>query len=408
MNGRGVVVSGLGVISPHGNDAGQMFERLMLGQSAVHVLSLPQIEPMAAATCTFDAEPWFSRLQLAGVDRVSQFAVAAAELARADAGWSGQYDGERIGIFVGSSMGGATAFDDGYAAHAAGKRPSPLAVVASMANAPAAHIAMRVGAFGPVYTYSLACASSAAAIAEAAKAIQIGEIDVAIAGGCEAMLVPGIVRAWQSMRILAQPDETDVATSCRPFAQHRKGLVLGEGAAMLVLESEEHARLRGVDCYAHWAGSGTSCDAKHLSKPDAQGQARALRQALARGGLTAAQVGYCNAHGTATQVGDVVECQALRAVWGDDLARLRVSSTKSMHGHLLGAAGALEAVITVLALERKQIPPTANSQPADIACDAPIVRDEGIEAKQLEAAISSSFAFGGSNVVLAFRSPFAC
>ena len=172
---------------------------------------------------------------------------------------------------------------------------------------------------------------------------------------------------------------------------------------MLVVEAESHALARGAVPYAIWGGSGASCDAVHLTKPDVQGQARALRFALERSGLLPADVGYCNAHGTATPVGDVIECEALRLVWTDALPSLRISSTKSMHGHLLGAAGALEAMITVLALQRRQLPPTAHSSPADPACDAPIVRDRGVEAPDLRAAISNSFAFGGTNVVLAFK-----
>jgi 3-oxoacyl-[acyl-carrier-protein] synthase II len=403
MSGAGVFVTGLGVVSPHGNDPGQMFDQLMRGRSAVHLHEEDGLPPAAVASVDFDPLEWFTRLQLAGVDRVSQLAVAAAESARSDAGWADQFDPLRIGVFVGSGMGGAGAIDHGYTVQAAGKRVPPLTVVASMTNAPAAHVAMRCGAHGPVYTYSVACASSAVAIAEAAKAIQAGEIDIAMAGGSEALLVPGVIRAWQALQTLAPPDAQDPAASCRPFSEDRSGFVLAEGAAMLVLESERSVRGRGAKVYARWMGSGTSCDASHLTKPDVAGQTRALRQALLRSGLSPSQIGYCNAHGTATRVGDVAECEALRAVWGDDLPSLQVSSTKSMHGHLLGGAGALEAAIVVLALHRQQLPPTANSRRPDPACAVPIIRDQGCEVRDLQAAVSSSFAFGGTNVVLAFR-----
>jgi 3-oxoacyl-[acyl-carrier-protein] synthase II len=408
MSGADVVVTGLGVTSPHGNDPGQMFDQLMCGRSAVHLHEEDGLPPAAVASVSFDPLEWFTRLQLAGVDRVSQFAVAAAESAQQDAGWTDQFDPSRVGVFIGTGMGGAGAIEQGYAARAAGRRVPPLTVVASMTSAPAALVAMRVGAHGPVFTYSVACASSAVAIAEAAKAIQAGEIDIAIAGGSEALLVPGVIRAWQALQTLAPPDAQDPATSCRPFAEDRCGFVLAEGAAMLILESEQSARARNAKIYARWAGSGTSCDASHLTKPDVAGQTRALRQALLRSCLSPSQIGYCNAHGTATRVGDLVECEALRAVWGDDLSSLRVSSTKSMHGHLLGGAGALEAAIVVLALHRQQLPPTANLRHPDPACAVPIIRDLGCEARDLQAAISSSFAFGGTNVVLAFRVANAC
>jgi 3-oxoacyl-[acyl-carrier-protein] synthase II len=391
-------------MSPHGSDANTVFDELMQGRSAIGLLESPGLPSAAVGQVEFDPAKWFSRLQLVGVDRVSQLAVAASENARHDAAWNDQYASERIGVFVGSGMGGATSIDEGYAALAAGKRTSPLTVVASMVNAPAAHVAMRIKAHGPVLTYSMACASSAVAIAAAARAIQDGDIDVAIACGSEALVLPNVIRAWQALHTLATPDAGDPSASCRPFAANRTGFALSEGAAAIVLESRSDAEARGARIYAAWAGSGMSCDAMHLTKPDAVGQARALRLALQHSGLAPNEIGYCNAHGTATAVGDVVECDALRAAWGDAIGTLRVSSTKSMHGHLLGAAGALEAAITVLALHRKQIPPTAHSRPADPACAVPIVRDQGEDAPALRAAISSSFAFGGTNVVLAFRS----
>jgi 3-oxoacyl-[acyl-carrier-protein] synthase II len=403
MSTRAVAVTGLGLVSPHGSDAGTVFDELMRGRSAIKLFDSPGLPSAAVGQVEFDPAQWFSRLQLVGVDRVSQLAVAAAESARRDAAWSEQYAPERIGVFVGSGMGGAATMDEGYAALAAGRRASPLTVVASMVNAPAAHVAMRIKAQGPVLTYSVACASSAAAIDAAARAVQEGDIDIAIACGSEALILPNVIRAWQALHTLATPDADNPSASCRPFAEKRSGFALSEGAAAMILESRSHAQARGARIYAAWAGAGMSCDAAHLTKPDVDGQVRALRLALQRSGLQPDEVGYCNAHGTATPLGDVVECDALRAVWGESIDALRVSSTKSMHGHLLGAAGALEAAITVLALYRKQIPPTAHSHPADAACAVSIVRDQGVDAPDLKAAISSSFAFGGTNIVLAFR-----
>ena len=398
---RGVVVTGIGLVSPHGDSPGAVFDALMEGRSAVARWSAGGAPPALAARAPFEAARWFTRLQLAGVDRVSQIAVAAAESARADAGLDAL--DERSGIYVGTGMGGASAIDEAFARHAESGRVPPLTVPAFMPNAPAAHIAMRAKVHGPVLTYSIACASSAVAIAEAAKAIAAGEVECALAGGSEALLVPGAVRAWQALQTLAAPDWEDASQACRPFALDRSGLVLGEGAAFLLLEPFDAAKARGARVYAELAGSGVSCDATHLTKPDVAGQVRALFSALRAGGLSPADVGYCNAHGTATRAGDVVECEALAQVWGDGIGGLAVSSTKSMHGHLLGAAGALEAAITVLALERRAIPPNMHCASQDPACRVPLVREPQTRAPRLGAAISNSFAFGGTNAVLAFR-----
>jgi 3-oxoacyl-[acyl-carrier-protein] synthase II len=281
----------------------------------------------------------------------------------------------------------------------------PLTIPAFMPNAPAAHVAMRHGVHGPVLSYSVACASSAIAIAEAAKAVRSGEVDLAIAGGAEALIVPGVVLAWQAMQTLAGFAPGEAASAVRPFAAERSGFALGEGAAFLILESATHAARRGARSHATLAGWGASCDATHLTKPDAAGQARALRAALAMAGLAPRDVGYCNAHGTATRIGDAVESEALAQVWGADLDRLRVSSTKALHGHLLGAAGALEAVVTVLALRRGELPPNAHCGTVDPEIRLNLVPDAGHAAPDLRAAISSSFAFGGSNSVLAFTRP---
>lgn len=402
MNTRRVAITGIGLVSPHGDSPNAVFDALMAGRSAIGPWSTEHSPPALAAEAPFDVTRWFTRLQLPGVDRVSQLAVAAASLAQEDAGLA-TLDANS-GVYVGTGMGGATAIETAFSSHSSSGRTPPLTVPAFMPNAPAAHVAMRAGVHGPVLTYSVACASSAVAIAEAAKAVARGELDCALTGGSEALLVPGVVRAWQALQTLAAVDGEDPSHSCKPFSARRSGLVLGEGAAFLVLEPLDIARSRGARIYAEIAGSGLSCDATHLTKPDAAGQVRALRAALKAGGLAPADVGYCNAHGTATQIGDVVECTALREVWGDDLDRLAVSSTKSMHGHLLGAAGALEAVLTTLALYRGALPPNMHLGTQDPACDIPLVTEPGRQAPALRAAISNSFAFGGTNVVLAFRS----
>lgn len=399
-----VVVTGLGVAAPHGDDPERVFEALMRGESALRPVFADELpKPAAAATVDFDVRRWFTKLQLPGVDRVSQLAVAASSLALADAGLPAGaphgIDATRIGVFVGCGMGGATALETAYRG---GARVPPLTIPAFMPNAPAAHVAMRHGVHGPVLNYSVACASSSIAIAEAAKAVRSGDVDLAIAGGAEALIVPGVVLAWQAMQTLAGFAPGEAASAVRPFAAERSGFALGEGAAFLVLESAAHAVRRGARSHAILAGWGASCDATHLTKPDAAGQARALRAALAMAGLAPKDVGYCNAHGTATRIGDAVESEALVQVWGTDLDRLRVSSTKALHGHLLGAAGALEAVVTVMALRRGELPPNAHCDAADPAIPLNLVLDVGHPAPELQAAISSSFAFGGSNSVLAF------
>jgi 3-oxoacyl-[acyl-carrier-protein] synthase II len=396
-----VAITGIGLISPHGDSPQAVFAALHAGRSAIERWDFG--DPIAAvvARAPFDVTLWFNRLQLAGVDRVSQIAVAAAAMARSDAGLS-ELD-EASGVYVGTGMGGAAAIEEAFRSHQASGRVPPLTVPAFMPNAPAAHVAMREKIHGPVYTYSVACASSAIAIAEAAKAIACGDLQYVLAGGSEALLVPGVVRAWQALRTLASADGDDPSRASRPFSAERTGLVLGEGAAFLLLEPYDAAIRRGARIYAEVAGSGVSCDATHLTKPDAAGQVRALTAALRNSGLTPRDVGYCNAHGTATLVGDVVECDALARVWGDQLSRLAVSSTKSMHGHLLGGAGALEAAVTALALHHRALPPNMHCENIDPACQISLVREPGQQAPDLRAAISNSFAFGGTNTVLAFR-----
>ena len=397
---RRVAITGMGLVSPHGDTLDGVFDALLAGRSAIGLWDEAGTAPAAVARAPFDVMRWFTRLQLAGVDRVSQIAVAAAEMARSDAGIASL--DAATGVYVGTGMGGAAAVEESFRCHYTNGRVPPLSVPAFMPNAPAAHVAMRAKVHGPVYTYSIACASSAVALAEAAKAVAYGEVECALAGGTEALLVPGAIRSWQGLQTLARVDHEPWRAS-RPFSADRSGLVLGEGAAFLLLEPYDKAAARGARIYAEFAGSGVSCDATHLTKPDAAGQVRAIEAALRSSGLAPRDIGYCNAHGTATRVGDVVESAALRRVWGDAIGALAVSSTKSMHGHLLGAAGALEAAITVMALFRGAIPPNMHCDQPDPECAISLVREVGHRAPQLEAAISNSFAFGGTNATLVFK-----
>jgi 3-oxoacyl-[acyl-carrier-protein] synthase II len=400
-----VVVTGIGVVSPLGNDPTLLFDQLMAGRSGIRRLHTEHgfDQALVAGVCEFDPSPWFTRLQLSGVDRVSQFALAAASMARNDAGLNDTPLTD-AGIYIGCGIGGAGTLEAAYAGHFSERpRVSPLSVVGTMTNAPASHISMRFGVQGPTMSYSVACASSSIAIGEAYRAIARGDLDIAIAGGTEALLVPGIVRSWQAMQTLASPEGDHPEAACKPFSTDRSGLVLAEGSAILILERADRAAARNARVYARISGFGMSSDASHITKPDAAGQVRAIKSALRQANLSPADIGYCNTHGTATKVGDIIECEALREAWGEHIDSLKVSSTKSMHGHMLGGAGAMEAAITAIAISRRQIPPTAHCESPDPACAVNLVRGEGIDAPELKAAISNSFAFGGTNAVLVFE-----
>lgn len=416
---RRVVVTGLGQVAPHGSDVAAGFEALLQGRSAVRMNAVgeaPHALTLASAVCTQDdAAAAFGRARVATMDRVSQLSALAAQSAWHDAGLAGLDAAAREDACVmwGTGGGGLQTLERGYRDLFVKGRPriSPLTVPMGMNNAAAAHLAMLLGLGGACYTYTVACASSAAAIAEGARRIMLGESTLVLAGGAEAALPYGTVKAWESMQVLAPGvagDDAATAAACRPFDTGRRGLVLGEGAAALVLEDAAHAQARGARIYAELAGTGSSCDHAHLTAPQAAGQLRALRAALAQAGATPAQVAYVNAHGTATAEGDPVECEALRQLFGADASRVAVSATKSMHGHLMGAAGAIEALVTVMAVHTGHIPPTAHLQQVDPACAGldhvagAARRDAGVPL-----ALSNSFAFGGSNVVLVFRRPHA-
>jgi 3-oxoacyl-[acyl-carrier-protein] synthase II len=333
-------------------------------------------------------------------------AIVAANEAVADAGMIMDDElRDATGVFIGTSVGGTHTLEDGYDdLFRGGKdRLPPFTVLRAMNNAAAAHISIDHGLHGQSSTYSTACSSSAMAIGEALRAIRHGYVRAAIAGGAESMLSYGTMRAWEALRTLASEDAADVGASCRPFSKDRTGLVLGEGAAMLVLEDMETAVRRGAHIYAELAGYGVSSDATHMARPDRAGQVRAMRLALADAGLSGDAIGYVNTHGTATPAGDVIETAAIREVFGAHAEMLAVSSTKSMHGHLMGAAGAVEFVATVLAIRDGAIPPTANLREADPECDLDYVPNTARHGLDLRAAISNSFAFGGSNAVLIAR-----
>ena len=396
-----VGVVGIGTTSALGTDLDASWRRLLAGESAVARRSFEGLPEIAAASVEADVSLELTRLQQVGTERVSQMALGAVRKALADAGVSGGWaDPQRVGLYLGTGMGGAATMDAGFAALYGGTRVPPLTVPAGMVNGAAAIVAMHADIQGPVLTYAVACASGAIALAEAAHALRRGEIDIAIAGGVEAPLARGTVAAWQALRTLAPPDATDASRSCRPFSADRAGLVLGEGASFMVLRREDDLC---APPHAWLGGSAVRCDALHLTNPQVRGQVATLRAALASAGLVPEDVGYCNAHGTATVAGDPVECEALREVWGPHAAALNVSATKAAHGHLLGAGGALEAAWTVLALRDRVVPPTAGVTTLDARC-AGLAHVLG-EARALPAlrhAVSNSFAFGGTNVALVF------
>jgi 3-oxoacyl-[acyl-carrier-protein] synthase II len=303
-------------------------------------------------------------------------------------------------------MGGSTTVEAGYEElFAAGKdRLPPHTVPRAMNNAAAGHISIDHGLRGPSLTFSTACSSSAIAVGEAFRAIRHGYIDAAIAGGAESLLTLGTIRAWEALRTLAITDAADPSTSCRPFSKDRTGLVLAEGAGMLMLEALDCARQRGAPIRAEVIGYGASSDASHLTRPGEEGQVRAMRLALADAHANPDEIDYINAHGTATLAGDVIETAAIRKTFGDRAPRIPVSSTKSMHGHMMGAAGAVEFIAAIMTIERGAIPPTANLRAPDPECDLDYVPNVGRKGVPIRMAMSNSFAFGGSNAVLIARS----
>jgi len=409
---RRVAVTGIGLVDPFGGNIDSFFANIMHGKSAValyrHPASPDNLVQPAVRCLAFNSELEIGRLLTNTSDRYSQLGISAAFSAWDDAGLERHSpDNDDYGVSWGTGVGGTLTFEKGYSdfyVHDK-RRVSPMTVALAMNNAAASNIAISLGLGGACQTYSVACASSAVSIGEAYRRIQSGENKIVLAGGSEAPLALSVMLAWNAMRVIASADEQNAYRACRPFQEGRTGLVLGEGAAALVLEDWDHAIARGVPIYCELAGYGQSCDHTSLVRPDADGQVKAIQAALREAKLSPNDVGYVNAHGTATFEGDPIEVAALRRIFGED-GGPAVSSTKSMHGHLLGAAGAIEAVITVLALSRQQIPPTAHLEKVSADCEGvQHVMGSGLENIPIQAAISNTFAFGGSNAVLAFQLP---
>jgi 3-oxoacyl-[acyl-carrier-protein] synthase II len=404
---RRVVITGLGIVSPVGKTPEEFFSNLMAGHSGIKRLQTDFIDKLSirigAPVDGFDPCAYFSKIQLTGIERFSQFALVAAEQAVQDAQLQlSEAEQPRAGVCMGSCLGGASTLEDGYIEVFQRENPriKPLSVLLSMNNAAASHMSIKYRLQGANITYATACSSSAIAIGEAYRQIKHGYADVMLAGGSEAMLTLGALKAWEALRTLALEDPDDAGASCKPFAKNRSGLVLGEGAAVLVLEDAERAVKRGAKIYAELVGYDCSSDSSHITKPDATGQTRTMLKALQEAQLQPQDIHYINAHGTATQAGDIEETKAIKQVFGAHAAHVPVSSTKSMHGHLMGATGAVEFMAAVLALQHNAIPPTINLHEPDPECDLDYVPNQGRTDVKLETVMSNSFAFGGSNAVL--------
>jgi len=399
---RRVAVTGMGVISALGYGRAAFWDGLSAGRSAIRPMTLvPEGSvkfPNAAEVPDYQPQAHFEPRDADLLDRFAQFAAIAAREAVKEAGLDFTPElGERTAIVTGSSAGGKATEDDGFRnLYALGaSRFPPLSIPKAMSNAGASRISLEFGITGPTYTVSTACSSANHAIGQAFWMVRSGVAEIALAGGSEAPFTLGMLKAWEALRVVS-PD------TCRPFSRDRKGLILGEGAAMLVLEPLERALARGAHVWGEIAGFGMSSDAHHITQPQAAGAARAMRGALADAALLPDAIGYINAHGTGTSANDPTEVEAIRAVFGAHAEKLAISSTKSMHGHALGAAGALESVATLLALHHGILPPTANFTESDPACDLDVIPNTARKVG-MEAALSNSFAFGGLNAVLAFR-----
>ena len=397
-----VCVTGVGVISALGKDQHEFWSGLESGEASIGPMQTMDPDQFrfknVAETHGYVPENRFDGRELALMDRFAQFAVIAADEALTQAGviWTEDLR-EDTAVITGSCMGGRGAEEVGYweLFHHNRTRVHPLTIALSMSNAGASHISMKYGTRGPTYTISTACSSSAHAIGQAFWMVRSGATPMAITGGSEAPLFIGSLKAWEAMRVISKD-------TCRPFSADRSGLILGEGGAMLILEPLDGALARGAKPLAEIVGFGMTSDAAHLTQPSGSGAASAMRRAIRDSGLDLEQFGYINAHGTATQANDKTETSAIRAVFGAQTNRIAVSSTKSMHGHTLGAAGAIEAVASVLTLKHGVLPPTANFTQPDPECDLDVVPNQA-RPLQVEACLSNSFAFGGLNAVLAFK-----
>lgn len=397
-----IVITGLGTISGFGLTTLDYWTAISTGQSAIKSLT-PEFDGLkmsiGAMLPDFDPTDYFSKSDITLLDRCSMYAVLAAKQAVADANFGDDNKAvTKAAVVIGSGCGGKHTDEEGYLQLYKNKRSRvhPLAILKGMHSASSSMVSHHLGVKGPVFSIASACASGAHAISQGAMMIQSGITDVAIVGGSDAPFTFGLLKAWDALRIVSND-------ACRPFCNKRNGLVLGEGAGVIVLESEEHAKKRAARIYAELAGFGMTSDAGHITRPDVNGMSQAMINALTHANIRADEVGYINAHGTGTQVNDVAETDAIHKVFDTHAKDLAVSSTKSMHGHALGASSAMEIIATVLTLQNNIIPPTINYVERDEKCDLDYVTNEARE-KNVDIAISNSFAFGGLNAAVVLKS----
>lgn len=415
MELKRVVVTGMGVLSPIGNDVKAMWEAMKAGKSgAAEITAFDSSLYKTHFACEvkgFDPTALLDRKEARKLDRFAQFAIWTAKEALEDSGLNLEEENrERIGSIWASGMGGLISMEQDMAAYATGDgtpRFSPFYIPKAIINMGAGHISLMMGLKGINYGVASACSSSGHAIASAFDAIRLGRADVIFTGGSDADITYSGIGGFNSMHALSTRNDSP-ATASRPFSQSRDGFVLGEGAGCLVLEELEHAQKRGAKIYAELVGAGMNADAHHMTAPDPEGAgaARVMREAMQDAGISPDQVDYINTHGTSTPLGDVCELKAIQSVWGEDAYRLNLSATKSMTGHMMGATGAVEAVATIMALKDGIVPPTINHEEGD--------EDEQIDYKlnftfnkaqkrELRYALSNTFGFGGQNACLLFK-----
>jgi len=404
-----VVVTGLGAVTPLGPDLETSWRRLVAGEGACRpITAFPAAGHPVRIACEadeFDPGRWLDKRALHRTDRFAQLAVAAARMAEADAGLEVEREPDRVGASIATAQGGVASLT-ACCAGADSARIHPTLVTAFMPNMAAGWVSMELGLRGPVGAPCTACAASAMALGEGYDAIRLGRAEVMLCGGSEAGITPLAMAGFAAMRALSRRND-EPAHASRPFDAERDGFVMGEGAAVIVLEEQEHALSRDATIYAELAGYGTSADAHHMTEPDpaGAGQARAVQLALTDAGIQPADVDYINAHASSTEIGDATETAAIKLALGEETARsIPISSIKGATGHCLGAAGAIEAAVTILALRDQTLPPTINYVNADPTCDLDYIPNTARH-QRVDVALSNSFGFGGHNAVLAFTRP---
>ncbi len=402
MDSHRVVITGLGAVSGSGLTVTEFWTSLKAGKTAIKPFnhSMADVKISVAATVPdFNPEDYFSSEQLPILDRFSQLAVMAAQEAINGAGLAYGDDAlTKAGAIIGSGCGGKHTDEETYDQlyKQKRKRVHPLTIPKGMPSAAASMVSTHLGIKGPAFVLSSACSSGAHAVIQGASMIQAGMLDVVLVGASDAPFTYGLLKSWDALRVVSND-------TCRPFCHDRSGMVLGEGAGMLVLESEEHAKTRGARIYAELAGCGMTSDAGHITRPDVTGITRVMDNALRHAKVNLQDVNYINAHGTATTANDIAETEAINTLFGSYAENIAVSSTKSMHGHALGASSALELVATTLAIHNSIIPPTANFTKADEKCNLDYVPNTARDQK-IDVAMSNSFAFGGLNAAVILKS----